>query len=86
MKKDESVPFGDRVIELTQHQQNAALYDVLRDHMEARLQALRVMGDNPKETPVESSLRKGRIAEIKDFLKATQRKSPVLKNTSTNYI
>ncbi len=79
MKKDE---LGEAVIDLTVHQEQAAIFQTIQTYFTDRLQTLREAGDDAKETQLESGMRKGRIAEISDFIKASQKKALIVKNTS----
>jgi len=83
MKKDE---LGPQIIQLSAHQENSAIFKVVRTYFEERLDALRLEGDGLKETQLESMARKGRIAEIKEFLKASEKeRRTVMNKTKVNY-
>lgn len=72
--------FGGVVLDLTEIQEQRAVYKEICAYMDARLDELRSKGDDLKETVSESSVRKGRIAEIKHFLKASKTRSMNLKH------
>ena len=83
MKPDRSL---EKVIELTEHQEQRAVYGVICDHFEERLEELRLQGDNLTETQVEGAIRKGRIDEIKRFLDKSKTRPMKLGNVgSANY-